>query len=157
MDIVSSEKRSQMMAGIKAKNTKPEMVIRQRLHALGYRYRLHEAKIPGKPDIVLKKYNALIFIHGCFWHGHECDLFRLPKTRTEFWHNKIEENRRRDDRVLSELLASGWRIAIIWECAIRGKNRINFDGLIDGLCEWIQSDRHFIEYAGKRNDTSETV
>jgi DNA mismatch endonuclease (patch repair protein) len=93
MDIVSKEKRSSMMSGIRSKNTKPEMQIRKTLYSRGYRYRLHSSVIPGKPDIIMRKYNAVIFIHGCFWHGHNCKLFRLPKTRTEFWENKINTNR----------------------------------------------------------------
>lgn len=150
MDIVNSEKRSQMMAGIKAKNTVPEMLIRKRLHSLGYRYRLHGTILPGKPDLILKKYNAVIFVNGCFWHGHDCHLFKLPKTRTEFWQNKIEENRKRDRKVLDELLNSGWRVAIIWECALKGKNRLDFNALIDKLSGWIQLDNRFAEYAGEQ-------
>lgn len=149
MDIVSSEKRSQMMAGIKAKNTVPEMLIRKRLHSLGYRYRLHGTILPGKPDMILKKYNAVIFVNGCFWHGHDCHLFKLPKTRTEFWQNKIEENRKRDKKVLDELLNLGWRVAIIWECALKGKNKLDFNALVDKLSGWIQSDNRFSEYVGE--------
>lgn len=157
MDIVSREKRSQMMAGIRSENTKSEMMIRKMLFARGYRYRLHAKDIFGKPDLVLKKYNATLFIHGCFWHGHTCQLFKLPKTRTEFWQNKIDENRKRDQRVLVKLQDSGWRIAIVWECAIRGKNRVNFEELMDKLCAWIQSDNKFVEYAGKQDDTTKSI
>lgn len=144
MDIVSKEKRSQMMAGVRSKNTKPELFIRKTLYALGFRYRLHGKNIPGKPDLVLKKYNALIFIHGCFWHGHDCHLFKLPKTRTEFWQNKIRTNKERDDRIIQELTDKGWRIATIWECGLRGKRRMNPDELIEKLASWISSDKSSI-------------
>lgn len=153
MDIVSHEKRSEMMAGIRSKNTKPELLIRKALHALGFRYRLHSASIPGKPDMVLKKYNAVIFIHGCFWHGHSCSLFKLPKTRTEFWKNKIDKNRERDDRVIQELKLSGWRIATIWECALRGKDRMDFETLINSISEWVQSDKQSMTIEGNKDES----
>ena len=96
VDVVSKEKRSKMMSGIRYKDTKPEIIIRKALHAKGFRYSLHNNKLPGKPDIVLPKYNAIIFIHGCFWHQHNCHLFKWPSTRPEFWQNKISGNKERD-------------------------------------------------------------
>lgn len=125
VDIVDPEKRSQMMAGIKAKNTKPEVLVRQILHKLGFRFRLHHKDLPGKPDVVLSKWNAVIFVHGCFWHGHEdCTLFRLPKTRTEFWANKIASNKMRDDAVREAYKSTNWRVIEIWECATKGRKSI---------------------------------
>ena len=115
-----------MMAGIGAKNTKPEIVVRQILHRLGYRFRLHRKDLPGKPDVVLPKWNTVIFVHGCFWHGHEnCSLFRLPKSRTDFWREKIEGNQLRDEKARSDLSGQGWRVVEVWECAIKGRHRLD--------------------------------
>lgn len=120
VDIVTPDKRSQMMAGIGSKNTKPELIVRKMLHAAGFRFRLHRKDLPGKPDIVLPKHRVAIFVHGCFWHGHEnCRLFRLPKSRAEFWAAKIGDNRARDERNQAQLLLDGWRVVVIWECALK--------------------------------------
>lgn len=118
-DIVDPKTRSRMMAGIRAKNTRPELFLRKGLHALGFRYRLHVKDIPGKPDLVFPKYNALIQIHGCFWHGHGCRYCKSPTTNTEFWQNKIMENQLRDRRNLDTQIEAGWRCLIVWECAVR--------------------------------------
>lgn len=121
-DVVDPAKRSEMMAGIGAKNTKPELVVRQALHRLGYRFRLHRKDLPGKPDIVLPKWKTVIFVHGCFWHGHEnCPLFRLPKSRTEFWKEKIAANLQRDKAVREKLHKAHWRQIEVWECATKGR------------------------------------
>jgi DNA mismatch endonuclease, patch repair protein len=122
-DIVTPEVRSRMMAGIGPANTKPEMIIRRGLHALGWRYRLHAKGLPGRPDLVFPGRRAVIFVHGCFWHGHDCPLFRWPATRDEFWRAKITGNVARDQRVRDQLLASGWRVLDVWECTMRGKGR----------------------------------
>jgi DNA mismatch endonuclease (patch repair protein) len=120
MDIVDSVKRSQMMSGIKGKNTKPEMSVRRYLHAAGFRFRLHRKNLAGCPDLTLSKYRLVIFVHGCFWHRHEgCVYAALPSSRTEFWREKFEENVKRDKRHIDELLQSGWRVLVIWECGIR--------------------------------------
>lgn len=125
VDIVGPIKRSQMMAGIKGKNTKPEIQVRKILHAHGFRFRLHQKNMPGWPDIVLPKYKTVIFVHGCFWHGHQnCPIFRLPKSRTEFWQEKIGNNILRDERNTGLLMESGWRVANIWECALKGASRL---------------------------------
>ena len=123
-DIVSPAKRSRMMAGIKGKNTKPEIQIRKMLHKRGFRFRLHRKDLPGRPDIVLPKYNSVIFVNGCFWHGHDdCKLFRYPKSRTEFWKTKIEGNKRRDEEKLAKLRPD-WRVIVIWECAVKGSQKL---------------------------------
>ena len=110
------------MAGIKGKDTKPEVTLRKELYDRGFRYRKNVKGIDGKPDLVLRKYNALIFIHGCFWHGHEgCKLFRMPKSKVEFWSEKICGNIKRDKCKMQKLLDQGWRILIVWECAGKGK------------------------------------
>lgn len=130
IDVVSPEKRSQMMAGIKGTNTGPEIVIRKALHEQGFRYSLYNKKLPGKPDLTLPKYNAVIFIQGCFWHRHDCHLFKWPKTRTDFWKNKIDANAERDKRNIRELQESGWRVLEIWECAIKGKKRLKIEDVV---------------------------
>ena len=135
------------MAAIRAKDTKPELLIRRALHARGFRYRLHVRNIPGKPDLVLPRYRAAVFVHGCFWHGHECSLFRWPKTREAFWHDKIGGNRARDLAVSQRLLDAGWRVATVWECALKGRNRRPMSEIIDSLAAWLSSDEKeiFIE------------
>ncbi|WP_017842818.1 very short patch repair endonuclease [Methylotuvimicrobium buryatense] len=117
-DKVSPEVRSRMMAKIKARDTKPEMIIRKILHALGFRYRLHVKKLPGCPDIVLPKYKAVIMVNGCFWHGHGCHISNIPKRRSEYWVGKISKNREQDIQIKTQLYNLGWRVAIIWECAL---------------------------------------
>ena len=150
-DIVSPQKRSEMMSGIKGKNTKPEIKIRKALHAKGYRYRIHVQNIIGKPDIVLPKYNALIFIHGCFWHLHNCHLFKWPSTRTDFWYKKIYGNKKKDLENKQKLLDSGWRLLIIWECSIKGKGKLEFNELIKTIQDWLRSDNKFTEIRGETN------
>ena len=119
-DVHSKEMRSKNMAAIKAKNTKPEMLVRRFLHANGYRYRLHDKRLPGKPDIVLPKYKTVIFVHGCFWHGHEgCKYYVVPKTRTEWWLNKINCNIANDKKALGALKKQRWRIINLWECDLK--------------------------------------
>ena len=119
-DVHSKETRSYNMSRIRSKNTKPEMLVRKFLHKNGFRYRLHVKGLPGKPDIVLPKYKTVIFIHGCFWHGHEgCKYYVVPKTRTEWWLNKIGTNIANDTNAESLLKASGWNIIKIWECQLK--------------------------------------
>jgi DNA mismatch endonuclease (patch repair protein) len=119
-DVVDRAKRSQMMAGIQGKNTQPELSIRKALHAAGIRYRLHVADLPGTPDIVCTKYTAAILVHGCFWHRHrDCWWCTDPSTRQEFWKSKFDQNIRRDTKNVAALRRLGWRVAIVWECALR--------------------------------------
>ena len=125
------------MSGIRGKNTRPEMLIRKGLHARGLRFRLHSSKVPGKPDLVLPRYRAAVFVHGCFWHGHDCHLFRLPATRPEFWKAKLERNRARDREVRATLREAGWRVLVVWECALKGKYRLDLDDLLDRAMAWI--------------------
>jgi DNA mismatch endonuclease (patch repair protein) len=136
-----------MMAGIRGKNTKPELLIRKALHARGFRYRLH-CDLPGKPDICLPKHRAVIFVHGCFWHGHNCHLFKWPGTRPEFWRAKIGRNREVDAEATATLLAQEWRVATIWECALKGRERIPFEELVDAVSGWLRSDRATLEVEG---------
>lgn len=119
-DIISPERRSALMSRIRGKDTKIELEVRKGLHALGFRYRLGGAGLPGRPDIVLPKYRTVVFVHGCFWHQHGCHLFRLPKTRTDFWKAKVDANRARDVWAEAQLTHQGWRVQTIWECELRG-------------------------------------
>jgi DNA mismatch endonuclease (patch repair protein) len=129
-----------MMAGIRGKDTGPELVIRSGLHALGFRYRLHHPGLPGKPDLVLPRWRAAVQIHGCFWHGHDCPLFRWPGTRQEFWRAKIGRNIERDAEVGAALDRAGWRVLTVWECAMKGRTRIETGVLIAAVAEWLRSD-----------------
>jgi DNA mismatch endonuclease (patch repair protein) len=121
------------------------MIVRKKLFARGFRYRINNKKLPGSPDIVLPKYHALIFIHGCFWHGHDCFLFRLPSTNIEFWSNKIAINRQRDQQTIEKLRTDCWRIAIIWECALKGMREVVVDEVIENLIGWIKENSDFLE------------
>ncbi len=119
-DIVDQSTRSRMMAGIGGKDTKPELVLRRALHARGLRYKLHDRKLPGTPDLAFRRFRAVCFVHGCFWHRHAgCPYTTNPATRPEFWQAKFKENVQRDRRTKKKLRESGWRVAIIWECALR--------------------------------------
>lgn len=132
-DSLTPEQRSAQMSRIRGSNTKLEVLVRKGLHARGLRYRLGGAKLPGRPDIVLPKYRTVVFVHGCFWHGHDCPLYRLPKTRPEFWADKIGKNRVRDLRVTAELEAMGWRVLTVWECSLRGRTAIEQASFLDRL------------------------
>lgn len=121
-DIHSKETRSYNMSSIRSKDTKPEILVRKFLHKNGFRYRLHVKNLPGKPDTVLPKYKTIIFIHGCFWHGHDgCKKASLPKTRTEWWTDKIHKNAANDQNAETALLNLGWRVIKIWECELKSK------------------------------------
>lgn len=148
-DIVSPEKRSVMMSGIKGKNTKPEIIIRKALFKKGFRYRLHGKNLPGKPDLVLKKYNTVILVHGCYWHGHEnCHLFRYPKSKQEFWKEKIGKNIERDLKNEKALLDSGWNVIKVWECALKGKNKLPLDAVIQEIETGLQANSSLHEIRG---------
>lgn len=132
--------RSEVMSRIGAKNTKPELVVRRGLHAAGFRFRLHRGDLPGRPDLVLPKHRAAIFVNGCFWHRHEgCANFRLPKTNTEFWQRKIERNVARDTAAIEELRKCGWRVLLVWECATR---RTPVDHLSREIALWIAGNQN---------------
>lgn len=147
-DNVAADVRSRMMAGIRATNTKPEILLRKALHAAGFRFRLHDPKLPGKPDIVFPRYRATLFAHGCFWHGHDCHLFRLPSTRADFWQAKINRNRFVDERTRAQLLAADWRVGVVWECALKGRTRLPFEEVISTCGGWLTSDQHELEIRG---------
>lgn len=120
VDIVSSEVRSRMMSSIRGTNTKPELIVRRYLHGLGFRYSLSRKDLPGRPDLALPRFNAAVFVHGCFWHGHAgCRFATTPATRSEFWRTKFSDNASRDQRVEAELRQLAWRVAVVWECGLR--------------------------------------
>lgn len=148
VDVVSPEVRSRMMAGIRGKDTKPELILRKELHARGFRYRLHDRKLPGKPDMVFPRYMAVIMINGCFWHVHDCHLFKWPSTRKEFWQEKLTRNQEKDKENLTALTNAGWRVLTIWECAIKGRTRRTVDEVADIASKWLVSDSGNMEIRG---------
>lgn len=129
-----------MMSGIRGKDTKPEQLIRSGLHRLGYRFRLHDRSIPGSPDMVFRSRRSVIEVRGCFWHGHDCHLFRWPGTRKEFWRDKIGCTIERDRRNRKALLDADWRIGEVWECQLRGTKRQPLDRVLDQLGEFLDGD-----------------
>lgn len=136
-DIVSPEKRSRMMSGIRGKNTEPELLVRKILFAQGLRFRLHRKDLPGNPDIVLPRKRIIIFVHGCFWHQHPgCKLAKLPKSNVDFWQKKLNENLARDRKVIEKLNSLGWRVLTVWECALR--NQMVLEELGHLMFEWIE-------------------
>ncbi|MCL7743717.1 very short patch repair endonuclease [Guyparkeria hydrothermalis] len=138
-DIVDARTRSRMMSCVKSRNTKPEMILRRWLHARGFRYRLHVRKLPGCPDLVLPRYRAVILIHGCFWHRHEgCRFATTPQTRSEYWANKFQRNVNRDRDNHRALLEAGWRVATVWECALRHGSR---EELLAALAGWLKGEQ----------------
>jgi len=138
-DIVDSTTRSRMMSGIRGKNTRPEMALRRAMHAIGLRYRLHRNDLPGRPDIVMPGRKVAIFVHGCFWHRHEgCRFATTPTTRTEFWKDKFASNTSRDQRNVLQLLERGWRVATIWECALRKAG--SPEAAAHNISDWLVGD-----------------
>lgn len=124
VDNVSPAKRSEIMSRVRSKNTKPELFVRRLVHGLGYRYRLHKTNLPGRPDIVFSSKRKIIFVHGCFWHGHNCRLGRKPKSRVDYWIDKINGNRERDKLVLRRLKAKKWQSLVLWECLLGDSKRL---------------------------------
>jgi len=141
-DVVDPATRSRMMAGIRAKNTAPEMLVRRSLHRLGFRFRLHDKRLPGKPDLLLPKYEAAIFVHGCFWHGHDCPAFKWPSTRAEFWRAKIKRNRELDEHHINTLREMGWRVCVVWECSVR---KFGGDVLAARIARWLAGTSRTLE------------
>lgn len=141
-DVVSSQKRSEMMSGIKSRNTKPEVQLRRWLHRQGFRFRLHQRSLPGSPDIVLAKYGVVIFVHGCFWHRHQgCRFSTMPATRTEFWRSKFAANQARDIRDRCALLDAHWRVLVVWECGLRERRDLTqiaawIEESVETYAEW---------------------
>ena len=148
-DIVNKETRSRMMSGIKGENTKPEQLIRDELSKKGFRFILNDRTLPGKPDIVLREYHAVIFVQGCFWHGHNCHLFKWPSTRPEFWKSKIIRNQEVDMQSHKQLKADGWYILDVWECVSKGKSRKPIDKVMLSIEHWILFEKRNKTIRGK--------
>ncbi|WP_201354271.1 very short patch repair endonuclease [Hydrogenimonas urashimensis] len=146
MDTVDRATRSKIMSKVGREATGPEMKLRKALFARGFRYRLNVKKLPGSPDIVLPKYKAAIFVHGCFWHRHEgCKYATMPKSRVEFWTKKFEDNVARDRRNVEKLLEMGWRVLVVWECSLKGKDTGKVERTIEEVVRWLKSDVRFAE------------
>lgn len=147
-DIVDKQTRSRMMSGIRGKNTKPELALRRALHTRGFRFRLHSSTVYGRPDLVLPKHHAVVFVHGCFWHRHEsCRYTTTPSTRPEFWQAKFDANVARDNSVRLTLLENGWRVAMVWECALRKPDQVVSSAEL--LSIWLASNENQIEIGEK--------
>ena len=151
-DVVSRETRSRMMAGIRGKNTSPEMLVRKALFAGGYRFRLHRKDLPGKPDIVLPKFKVVVLVHGCFWHMHRnCRFANMPATRPEFWAAKLQGNARRDELARSRLVELGWRVLTVWECYLRATSSAT---LQTDLALWIAGAELMGEFSAGQTATA---
>lgn len=147
-DVLNTTQRSYCMSRIRGKHTQIEYLIRKGLFALGFRYRLHVRDLPGSPDLVLPKYRAVVFVHGCFWHGHNCPLFSWPASNRHFWLQKIRKNRENDARAIKQLRALRWRVMTVWECALRGKQRMNPTGVSKKISHWLRSEKRTAVIAG---------
>jgi DNA mismatch endonuclease, patch repair protein len=139
VDVLTPEQRQLNMSRVRGRDTKPEMTIRRGLHARGLRYRLHDKRLPGRPDLVFPRFRVAVFVHGCFWHSHGCGLSKLPATRQDFWKQKLEGNAARDLAAINTLRSLGWRVLVVWECALRGPRRMNSDDAIEWAARYIKS------------------
>lgn len=156
-DVLTAEQRRLNMSRIRGRDTKPELLLRRGLHALGLRFRLHRKDLPGSPDLVFPKYQAAIFVHGCFWHGHNCPMFKLPATRTDFWAAKVAGNQARDEIALNRLAAAGWRTLVVWECALRGPARRPFEQVLVDVNNWLKGDEPTSIVQGNWKATTTTI
>jgi DNA mismatch endonuclease, patch repair protein len=148
-DVHEPEVRSYNMSRIKGKNTKPEMLVRKFLFSKGFRYRLHDKKLPGRPDLVLPKYKTVIFVHGCFWHGHKnCKYYVTPKTRTQWWNKKIEENIIRDIKLERRIKIDGWKVIVIWECDLKPKK------IVESLIKLLNHLKFYNENKNQQHERS---
>ena len=143
MDTVDKDTRSRIMSSVGQRNTSPELALRKALHGVGLRYRLHDRKLPGSPDIVFPKFHAVIFVHGCFWHRHGCRLTTTPSTRQEFWEAKFTANRIRDRANIVKLQQVGWRVGVVWQCGLKNKHSISDIG--QRVTDWLRSEELELE------------
>lgn len=147
-DVHTKEVRSKNMGAIRNRDTQPELKVRRLLHGLGFRFRLHRRDLPGTPDLVLQKYRTVIYVHGCFFHGHDCHLFKLPVTRRVFWSEKIYANVVRDHKSVSRIRELGWRVIIVWECALKGKHKLDLQELAGALNQFLHGKLDYREISG---------
>jgi DNA mismatch endonuclease (patch repair protein) len=136
------------MAAILGRHTGPELLVRKAMHAAGLRYRLHAKNLPGRPDLVFPRYHAVVFVNGCFWHRHDCHLFKWPETREEFWREKIGRNVANDEKSVTALRRDDWRVATVWECALKGRTKLDGTETMHRLAAWIRSDEPTITIRG---------
>ena len=142
-DIVDRQTRSRIMSRIGGRDTKPEIAVRSGLHRLGFRFSLHRKDLPGKPDIVLPAYDTVIFVHGCFWHcHHQCKYFRMPKSNKRFWREKLDGNKKRDQKSVELLIEAGWYVGTVWECLIRNRTQEQIDLSVSQLAKWIARETY---------------
>lgn len=157
-DVLTPEQRQLNMSRIRGRDSKPEMLIRRGLHARGLRYRLHDGKLPGRPDLVFARYRAAVFVHGCFWHMHGCALSKLPATRQEFWRTKLAGNATRDSKAIQALEAARWRVLVVWECALRGPARLPGNEVAESAARFIRgSSDPLLELPAKDGRHSEAT
>jgi len=149
-DILTAAQRSALMARIRGRDTKPEMVVRRMLHGLGFRYRLHRRDLPGRPDIALPRWKAIVQVNGCLWHGHDCPAFKMPASNRAFWQGKIRRNQERDASTTASLAAAGWRVMTVWECALRGAGKLQPDAFGEAMAVFIRSEETASELAGEQ-------
>ena len=159
-DVLTTAQRQLNMSRIRGKDTKPEMLVRRGLHARGLRYRLHDRKLPGRPDLVFPTHHTAVFIHGCFWHAHGCRLSKLPATRQDFWQQKLEGNAARDKGAIAALKTDGWNVLVVWECALRGPDNLNAAAALDGAARYIRQNpgsllMEIAGESGRRKGTTE--
>ena len=139
-DVLTPEQRRFNMSRIRDRDTKPELLLRHGLHALGLRFRIHRTDLPGCPDLVFVRFHAVVFVNGCFWHGHDCSMFRMPATREAFWRTKIERNRIRDESAKAKLVEHQWRVLTVWECALRGRGRKPLEKVLARIVRWLNEE-----------------
>jgi len=154
---MSADQRSFAMSRVKSRDTKPELILRRALHARGLRYRLHDRRMAGRPDIVLPRWSAVIFVHGCFWHGHECARGALPQSNVSFWSEKIAKNTARDAAQVAQLHAEGWRVATVWQCALLGKRRLGGKLAAEHIESWLRCGGDLLVLAQASDDIFSTA
>ena len=156
-----NDKRSYNMSRIRGEDTRPEMWLRKRLHALGFRYRLHDKRLPGKPDLVFPKYHAVIFVNGCFWHMHQCRYFQFPKSSSskgrgpQWWREKLIGNRQRDLENIEKCRELRWRVLVLWECALKGRDRLPEPLVLAQITEWLVAGSHYLEIPFPADDNAQ--
>ena len=144
-DVLTPEQRQKCMSSVKRENTSPEIILRSCLHKAGFRYRLHNKCLPGSPDIVLSRYRAVILVHGCFWHSHGCYKSSIPKSRHSFWKNKLQTNRERDERNIQSLNEQDWRVMVVWQCALSGKQAYSSNLILSFVKDWLHSSESVVQ------------
>lgn len=137
MDVLTPAQRQLNMSRIRSRDTQPELLIRRGLHAQGFRYRLHQRQLPGRPDLVLARHRTVVFVNGCFWHSHGCHMSRMPETRREYWQPKLDRTMQRDRDAIHALHAAGWRTVLVWECALRGRTRLAAGEAVTQISDFI--------------------